>query len=287
MTITEANSVHFWRPAAWLRVSGPDAATFLQGQFTNDLGLLATRPAVYGLWLNQKGRVLADSFILKGASAEEFWVGSYFSPASAIQERLESHIIADDVVVVDESEAWFGTALSGLPGAEEIKTSQDRVVFPGRRGGEEWTEVLTKAPIETQGATIRSAADMERIRIQARLPAVPKDIGPGELPPEGGLEREAISYTKGCYLGQEVMARLRSMGQVRRRLTLIAGPGAAPTCPAKLYQGTQLVGEIRSATAESGGFVGLALLTLLHWRRETALSLAPEGEASIAVRENA
>lgn len=287
MTITAADCVHFWRPAAWLRVSGPDAAAFLQGQFSNDLDLLSTRSAVYGLWLNQKGRVLADSFILKGASSEEFWVGSYFSPAIAIRERLESHIIADDVAVADESEAWFGAALSGARMGTKIQNSPDQLIFPGRRSSEEWIEVLTRAPIDAPGATIRSGVEMERARIQAALPAVPKDIGPGELAPEGGLERDAISYTKGCYLGQEVMARLRAMGQVRRQLKLIAGPGAAPTCPAKLYQGAQPVGEIRSVAADGAGFVGLALLTLLHWQRGTALSLAAEGPASITVRENA
>jgi folate-binding protein YgfZ len=287
MTITGANRAHFWRPAAWLRVSGSDAAVFLQGQFSNDLGLLSARPAVYGLWLNQKGRVLADSFLLKGGTPEEFWVGSYFSPATAIRERLESHIIADDVTVADESEAWFGAALFGPRVAEKIQGSRDQLVFSGRRGREEWIEVLTRGPLEAPGATMWSKEEMERVRIQAALPAVPKDIGPGELPPEGGLERDAISYTKGCYLGQEVMARLRSMGQVRRQLKLIAGSGPAPTCPAKLYQGAQPVGEIRSVAADGEGFVGLALLTLLHWQRGTALGLAPEAAASIVVRENA
>src|SRR5471030_3245677 len=84
MTISTEPKVHFWRPAAWLRVSGPDAGVFLQGQFTNDLGALKTSPAVYGLWLNQKGRVLADSFVLRGNTTEEFWVGSYFGRRTEI-----------------------------------------------------------------------------------------------------------------------------------------------------------------------------------------------------------
>ncbi len=69
-----------WEPAAWLRVSGPDAAAFLQGQFSNDLRPLGLAPeakgalpAVYGLWLTVKGKVEADSFVLRGAGPEEFW----------------------------------------------------------------------------------------------------------------------------------------------------------------------------------------------------------------------
>ena len=287
MTITRADKIHFWRPAAWLQVSGPDAGTFLQGQFSNDLGLLSTRPAVYGLWLNQKGRVLADSFVLKGSTAEEFWVGSYFSSGTAIRERLESHIIADDVVVADESAAWFGTTLFDAPVAEQSPKVGEGWIFPGRRGRPPAVEILTREPLEISGATILSDGEMERVRIQAVLPAVPKDIGAGELPPEGGLERDAISYTKGCYLGQEVMARLKSMGQVRRRLKQIAGAGTAPPCPAKLYRGAQLVGEIRSVVEDGETFVGLALITLLHWQHGVALSLAPDGSAVIQVRDDA
>ena len=144
MTITRADKIHFWRPAAWLRVSGPDAGTFLQGQFSNDLGLLSTRPAVYGLWLNQKGRVLADSFVLKGSTAEEFWVGSYFSSGTAIRERLESHIIADDVVVADESaasgygaDARFALLRLGKTGHKNhwrsLGRAMDRAVQPAPR----------------------------------------------------------------------------------------------------------------------------------------------------------
>src|SRR5438876_590876 len=90
-----------WQPAAWLRVSGTDAANFLQGQFTNELRGIDSRDAVYGLWLNVKGKVVADSFVLRGAAADEFWIGSYSSPAKTIVERLEGFVIADDVVIED------------------------------------------------------------------------------------------------------------------------------------------------------------------------------------------
>src|SRR5437016_12516025 len=97
INISTSEGLFAWRPAAWLRVSGADAASFLQGQFTNDLRSLGDQPSVYGLWLNVKGKVVADSFTLRGGAAQEFWLGSYFSPAAIIRERLEGHIIADDV----------------------------------------------------------------------------------------------------------------------------------------------------------------------------------------------
>ena len=75
----------------WLRVTGDDAASFLQGQFTNDLRLLEKSAAVYGLWLTVKGKVLADSFVLRGGDPHEFWIGSYYSPSATIRDPLTGH----------------------------------------------------------------------------------------------------------------------------------------------------------------------------------------------------
>ena len=104
-----SSAIFPWRPACWLRVTGDDAATFLQGQLTNDLRELERAPSVYGLWLTLKGKVLADSFVLRGETPNTFWIGSYFSPASVIRERLESHVIADDVTIADETSGWAAT----------------------------------------------------------------------------------------------------------------------------------------------------------------------------------
>jgi folate-binding protein YgfZ len=126
---------------------------------------------------------------------------------------------------------------------------------------------------------------MEGLRIADGIPAVPADIGPGELPNEGGLEAVAISYGKGCYLGQEVMARLKTMGQVRRRLLRVQGFGAIPPLPAAIHQGDRRVGELRTAVATVEGFIGLALLSLLHLRAEVGLSFSPGGDVALRVSE--
>src|SRR5580693_9003555 len=106
MNFPSNTAFHGYRPAAWLRVSGADAAAFLQGQFTNDLREAQGETAVYGLWLDQKGKVLADSFVRRGAAADEYWIGSYFSPGAAIGRRLEDYIIADEVTVEDATAGW-------------------------------------------------------------------------------------------------------------------------------------------------------------------------------------
>lgn len=282
-----------WKPAAWLRVTGVDTLSFLQGQFTNNLLFSGTDlpGAVYGLWLNQKGRVLADSFVLGGPGGV-FWVGSYFSPAAAIRERLEAYVIADDVTVEDCTGSWSAVTLFGregnLPG-EEIGSEVQR--FSGRRSEMPCTEWVFPSEMEEKmralvaGALELDAAEMERRRIGAGVPAVPRDIGPTDLPNEGGLEQAAISFTKGCYLGQEVMARLKTKGRLRRRLMRVRGTGEASACLAPLYQAGKKIGEVRSVAPDGEGFVGLAMLTLLDLRGDMALSVAPDGAANIIVAE--
>jgi hypothetical protein len=286
--------IHSYRPSGLLRVTGDDAAAYLQGQFTNELRQ-PIGAAVYGLWLNQKGKVLADSFLLKQGD-NEFTVASVHSTAADIRTRLEEYIVADDVTLTDATSGVHALAIAGrrcgelirqclgaLPLAGQFLQRGDLVVFAGRRSRDENYELIgpavlteeTKSKLRSLGAREAGTEEMELLRISADIPTVPQDIGPGDLPNEGGLEIEAISYTKGCYLGQEVMARLKNMGQVRRRLHRIHGPGAAPETLAPLYQGERQVGQVRSSARQENTFVALAMLSLVNLDPASGLSLTP------------
>jgi folate-binding protein YgfZ len=246
-------------------LTGEDAFTFLQGQFTNELRQ-PPGSATYGLWLNQKGKVLADSHVLR-ISENEFLICSEFSPAAIIRQRLEEYIVADEVELADETATGHALALWGEGGQEAIRRligevpapgrfvrNGELLVFCGRRlPGDNWVLLGPEKAVDGnprtpawQAARWIPPAEMEFARITAGLPVVPADIGPGDLPNEGGLEDAAISYTKGCYLGQEVMARLKNLGQVRRQLRVVRGRGTPPVAQAALYQGEKKVGEIRS-----------------------------------------
>lgn len=245
--------------------------------------------AAYGLWLNQKGKVMADSFVLRDAGAAYF-LGSYHSPATVIRERLEAYIIADDVTITDETAQWRGVTLlteespatwrAELPGG---------FVFRGRRdAAANWEWVAPAAQVASHLAQLGPALDateMERRRIRAGIPAVPQDLGPDDLPNEGGLERDAISYTKGCYLGQEVMARLKAMGQVRRRLRRVRGTGAVPALPAALFADGREAGELRSAVEDADGFAGLAMVTLRQVPADGKLALAADAAPALQLAE--
>lgn len=284
INITTSPAIFRWKPAAWLRVTGADAASFLQGQFTNDLRPLAQPncPAVYGLWLSLKGKVLADSFVLRRADGDGFWIGSYFSPATVIRERLESYIIADDVLIADETGAWDAVTSWG-DGPPEPRT-EGVMVFPGRRDRTvAWESVFPQglAPGWLAAAEEQriEAEEVERRRIAAGVPAVPVDVGPADLPNEGGLDVDAVSFNKGCYLGQEVMARLKAMGQVRRRLVRVSGKGAPPPArPTALFGGDRQIGDLRSAVADgAGGWMGLAMLSKLHTTADTRPTFSAGG----------
>jgi len=286
MNLAEKAGFHRWRPAACLRVSGEDALTFLQGQFTNDLQQGNQAGAIYGLWLNQKGKVLADSFVRKTAP-QEAWIVSYFSAATVIRERLEAYVIADDVVIEDHTEFVRGCTVFGARTAAELGLVAPAWDFPGRRTREPHAEIIFPAEMEAVvnaklgGRTEFSAEEVERMRIGAGIPAVPLDIGPTDLPNEGRLETEAISYTKGCYLGQEVMARLKNLGQVRRQLLRVRGTGEPPPRSAPVFQAGRKVGELRSTVRDGAGWVGFALVSLVQLKREAGLSLTLDGAVVI------
>lgn len=289
------------QPKAVLRVRGEDSAIFLQGQFTNDLKIDSGKLA-YGLWLTQKGKVLADSYVLR-VGENEFLVISESSPAEVIYQRLEQYIIADDVLISDETERFSALTIWGeekstllrvlgaLPERGHFVSNGQVLVFLGRESSDHaWVVVGPAAEVATCSAALGQAGFQmidsvmaERMRIAAGIPAVPRDIGAMDLPNEGGLETVAISYTKGCYLGQEVMARLKNLGQVRRRLQVMRGAGSPPAYLAPLYQGSVKVGEIRSAVVDGDDFLAWAMMSLVTFNPELGCALAPDGAVSVTL----
>jgi folate-binding protein YgfZ len=281
--------VYPYAPGAVLGVAGADAATFLQGQFTNDLSKLAPGGSAYGLWLDRKGRVLADSTVVRRRDEPGFWIVSVDSPGSTLGEHLAGHVIADEVDIQVETEAWAGVALLGSGSGEVLAAAgPPGFFFPGRRGGgESWEWIYPRSAADAARALLAGrravpARDLELRRIRAVIPRVPADIGPADLPNEGGLDATAISYSKGCYLGQEVMARVKALGRVRRALVRVTGPGS-PVPPAALWLGTVPAGELRTVAAGPAGFEGLALVPVGAAAAGAALAWECGGPAVVAV----
>lgn len=291
------------RPRAWLRITGADAATFLQGQCTQELRDMKPGEARWALWLTIKGRVSGESLMLRGAG-EEWRLWSAHTEGAALRARLEDFIIADEVNVEElgagaeemtlageAAEAWLRAERGGAePPAEGAWVEfKGGVLFAGRRGlARVWDWVR---PVGAGGAVVSGLGELRpevlvRARLAAGVAAIPGEFGPADLPQEAGLETVAISFTKGCYLGQEVMARLHAMGQVRRRLVRVAGMGeeAVPAVGAGLHQGAKRVGEVRAAVADGrGGWLGLAMVNLLGLDVGGGLAFAVDGAATVRV----
>ncbi|WOO40156.1 hypothetical protein [Rubellicoccus peritrichatus] len=263
------------KPAALFKVTGEDAADYLQSQFSNDLRHPGVNnPVTYGLWLDQKGKVQGDSFILQN-DEESFLLLSYFCEKEALLATVENNIIADEVEIEDLTESasiislWGEGIAESLPASGEFKVNGSAYCFNGRRSvmsgeilslastPENEQSVIEELTLKNPDAWMQASqkqADAERIR--SGIPAIPQDIGPSDLPQEAGLEKDAVSFNKGCYLGQEVMARLHAMGRAQRALYRVILPESVKSLPLPVFSGEKKAGELRSANEHNG----LALL---------------------------
>lgn len=225
--------------AAVVRITGEDAAAFLQGQCTADLRGGALTDA---LWLSRKGRVLAHTVVAKEADGSFLLLCPHLS-AEALIAVVTANVIADDVVATDETPAWRRYLAWGAePAIAGART------FVTRRFGVDAWDVLTPSG-RAAPAEAGRLAELEAARIAAGVPSVPADCGANEFPQECGLDAW-VSYAKGCYLGQEVMARIQSMGSLRRVLRRVEGP-VSVGLELKTPEG-KVAGVVRSAAGEAG-----------------------------------
>lgn len=274
LRMDDSKSFYEYRPAAHFLVTDEDAADFLQSQFTNELRPFEAGRCTYGLWLDVKGKVIADSVVLCEGE-EAFRILSERCSGEAIAAHMERHIIADDVEI-EHREPGFGLELSAagvaalgwpLPECGHSITREVGILFCRHTGiynmviDSESELQAIRAVLTEAGFAAGSEAERGLARIAAGMPQVPDEIGASDLPGEGELERDAISFTKGCYLGQEVVARMHNIGKPQRRLFVVTGGGQVPEVPCALYNAeSKQVGELRSAYVDAGAWSGVAIL---------------------------
>ncbi|HEY7603934.1 MAG TPA: hypothetical protein VH760_06695 [Gaiellaceae bacterium] len=192
------------RPRSYVRVAGPDAEDYLQRMLSNDVGGGELVPA---LLLNPRGRLIAPLRVWR-RGPEDFLLLTEPELDEAVRATLlRSRFAAKCEIELEEhvSSIVFGEA-DGLPG--EIP------------GTVELVDVTVPGTIETE--------ELERARIEAGVPAWGKELDDSILPAEAGLDETHISFTKGCYPGQEPIARLRHRGHVNRRLRVLEVESAEP-----------------------------------------------------------
>lgn len=274
-----------------MQVTGPDAASFLQGQFSNDLSGMTAGDVVYGLWLDRRGKILADSFVLC-RGAEAFLVVSVHCSESVVFDRLDAYLIMEEVELRRSTEGARGICVFGeevqaaacavlgvaFPSRGGFAEKEGLAVFWGRRGnerglefvsvGEGGTDCIEVVSTELRGLTIDelSSVKMVALSIDGKVPQIGIGFGESDLPQELGMELDAVSFRKGCYLGQEVMARLNAMGRVRKRLArfriLDADTLGLEELPLDLLdEAGKRVGQLRVVAYSDTGGIGLGVVS--------------------------
>ncbi len=241
-------------------VDGPDAEGFLQGLLTNDVAALPDGGSCPALLLDSRGHVRCDMRVVR-AAREAFTLVTTEGQGAELVRLLEEYHFSEDADILGPEPFAMATFLGEtggpVPGAD--------LMLPGRVPGT--TEAIgadASAMIAAGGATEAPERELEARRIAAGVPRFGVDFDARTLVQEAGLESTAISFDKGCYLGQETVARIHYRGQVNRRLVGVllqepAGAGAAIT------SGGKRVGTLTSVARIDAGPAGLAIL-----RREVA-----------------
>jgi len=233
---------------AKFRVIGKDRTRFLNGQLTNDILGLHSGSAIYACALTAKGKLCADLFV--AATDENHYLDTEPVLRESLASRLEKYIIADDVTLEDVTSQFglFHLINSQGPGAfEGLEVFQNLSTRFGQPGFDLWFRVGQAAPVlEGLKQHPIGAEAIETLRIEQGIARWGSELSETVLPNEADLDKRAISYTKGCYLGQEVISRIKSLGHVNRHLR-----GLLPARDLSVQVGDKLV-DATEASKEVG-----------------------------------
>jgi folate-binding protein YgfZ len=285
--LKQAAAIGSVAPGAAIGVAGKDRASYLQGLLTNDIQALTGGTGCYAAWLTPQGRMLSDMHVFESGDMILLVVPEALRAATL--ERLDQFLFGEDVQLADLSSSLKAVWVHGPLAASTI----ERVV-QGTTALSEWRDYqnaratfdgspVVIARVDQLGVPgfclhvepAREAALRGRSNLPARLSPVTARSRPRGLkrlsdlrhrhdrrhdPLEAGIEQRAISFTKGCYVGQEVIIRVlhRGHGRVARKLVPLIIDGGVPGHDAKIFAGDREIGFVTSG-ATSPRFGAIAL----------------------------
>ena len=264
---------------AYIVVSGKDRASYLQGLLTNDIAALGPGQGCYAAYLTAQGRMIADLWVYELGDVMLLRLLRDVKPA--VLARLDQFIFSEDVQLGDVSDTFIGTALvgpqsaallssvlgvserslTGLPEHGNLRAtfaSEPVIVLRSTDLGEPGFDVLVeaiafqplRAALHHAGAVEIDPATAEVLRVEGGVPKFRQDMDEETIPLEAGIESRAISLTKGCYVGQEVIIRVlhRGHGRVARKLVGLSKAGDVSFKRGAIVQAEgRDIGEITSA----------------------------------------
>jgi folate-binding protein YgfZ len=242
-----------------LRLTRADVAEFLQGQVSNDVEALSPGSGCYATLLTTKGKIRADMRILRG---EDWWLLDCEPQALPVLEHMvRVYSIGRDVESAPDERSVWSIIGPGARDALDVAPPADEHAFAE---GELGLYVATDLGVDVIGERpdLPEASEelAECLRIEAGRPRLGYELGDDVIPQEAALNERAISFTKGCYVGQETVARLYYKGKPNRHLR-----GLRLSAPAErgdvIHSGDREVGRIGSACLSPGhGAIALALV---------------------------
>ena len=258
-----------------VRVAGKDRASFLHNMCTNDVKRLAAGEGGEAFFTDVKGKVVAHGFLLAGADAIEIVMVP--GTAERLIAQLDRYIIREDVTLSDKSRevSWMlllgeraGEILAQVAGAEAGEVTGawahrqlllDAAAVTAVRCELPWmggfligaapdAVAAIEAKLTAVGAVLGDESLWNTVRVESNWPSWGVDFDESNLPQEVSRDEQAISFRKGCYLGQETVARIDALGHVNKQLAAIRFEGGAvPEVGAELFQGEQPVGRVTSS----------------------------------------
>ncbi len=289
-----------------IAVGGPEAAEYLQGQLTNDVEALEPGGGSYSALLDRKGHMQGDLRILRldqaGAPGADFWIETEALAADAVLRHLSMYKIGREVEVAEVSgdlevisvigpaaekialggplapeHAHRETAIDGI-GCRAVATDLgiDLLVDPERAAALE-------AAVRERGAEPVGEGAAEIVRVEAGRPRFGAEMSTATMPAEAGIDERAVSFTKGCYIGQETVARLHYKGRPNRHLRglRLSAAGAGHGDPVLL--GERELGSVGTAVLSPAN--GPIALAILRREAEPGSSVTVGGELSAEVVE--
>lgn len=215
---------------AKFRVLGSDRVRFLNGQVTNDLRKVTETSAIEACVLSAKGKIDAHLFI--SALANTYILDTDVALREALPARLDRYIIADAVEVEDVSDEFGIFHLLNSEGP--TSPNKWRMVRARRFAQEGWDVWVKQSEIDqarellSKQSAICDASCTESLRIESGIPGWGRELTPEIIPIEANLEERCVDYSKGCYIGQEVISRIKMSGQTNKRLCGLVSLDGSP-----------------------------------------------------------
>jgi folate-binding protein YgfZ len=271
---TTSGGVVILRDWSQVQLAGEDRIKLLNNMCTNDLRSLETGQSCEAFLLDVKGKISGHVLIVVGAS--DLTILTVPNQAERIIAHLDRYIIREDVRLTDvghDYDWWLAVGPDTVEKNASTPTFKCDVLWPGGT-------LLRK----TKGAAVGQlpAVDTESpvwtaLRVESFFPLFGSDFDESHLPQEVNRDAQTISFTKGCYLGQETVARIDALGHVNKKLVLVKFDGAAvPVRAAKLTRDGQEVGTVTTASWSPRFEAPLAIAFVRRGSNDVGSKLASE-----------